>query len=693
MKKIVFFIIAMLIAQCASNFVLAQGEWKWAHYWSGNGGDYNNIFNKIYNTAFDDNGNIYVYGTMGGNAVFDGITLSFSNNSDVITTAEHTVLLAKFDTLGNMLWYKIVKCSNREGGVSRAHWMEVKDDKVYILGNMNLDYVDYYATVNNVWLYYFDTLITGPQVHEIPVEQRRPPYKTGRYTYFATFDLDGNLLDNHFMTTYSRETYLSGDRRVAPLCELQNTPMHVDNSGNTYIYTFLEYKGSEENPFTLIVDGDTNKSYDIYLPGTWQEDSRVPSLHNMLICKFSPTGELVFAKRMIDHTEGIVPSWEYLRDSINPSYLAYPTGLSFDDEDNMYVSGQLIVAMHDYDDGGQLHQYPAHIYWDSSHYATIHDMSGAARLNFVIKYDTNGNVQWCNQIYTQGNSSFPDFSIVQLFGISYYNHFLYLSGRGTYRLGGYAGIFFDEAHSQQLFGPQNIETNIGFFARYDAVSGEYINYGVVPIIEGNSSATPGTGLSVINNRVFSLSTYKQYSFDPAIIQWTVDGSFINHIPFACAELEPGAVNINQNGEIIVDMVAYSSVIFSENIQADCNVPYLSKSVFALYHNPEFATPFVGDDTTNITSYYDKRENDIYLYPNPTSGQTSICGYMYDYKSLELYDLQGRKLADLVETWHPSAAQTMEPIPAFDLSPYPAGTYLVKINFNRGVSVVRKVVKK
>ena len=28
----------------------------------------------------------------------------------------------------------------------------------------------------------------------------------------------------------------------------------------------------------------------------------------------------------------------------------------------------------------------------------------------------------------------------------------------------------------------------------------------------------------------------------------------------------------------------------------------------------------------------------------------------------------------------------------DLSPYPAGTYLVKINFNRGVSVVRKIVR-
>ena len=116
-------------------------------------------------------------------------------------------------------------------------------------------------------------------------------------------------------------------------------------------------------------------------------------------------------------------------------------------------------------------------------------------------------------------------------------------------------------------------------------------------------------------------------------------------------------------------------------------------MFALYYDPSFAEPFVPDDTTNISDYLDKRESDIYLYPNPTSGPTFVHGYMYGYQSIELYDLQGRKLANLVETWHPSAAQTMQPIPAFDLSPYPAGTYLVKINFNRGVSVVRKVVKK
>ena len=141
------------------------------------------------------------------------------------------------------------------------------------------------------------------------------------------------------------------------------------------------------------------------------------------------------------------------------------------------------------------------------------------------------------------------------------------------------------------------------------------------------------------------------------------------------------------------MVAFSPVTFSNNVVADCNTPGGSHAVFALYHNPEFTQPFVPDDSVGIEDYLDRRERDIYISPNPTSGPTSVHGYMYGYQSIELYDLQGRKLADLVEAWQPSNASTMQPIPAFDLSPYPSGTYLVKINFNRGVSVVRKVVRR
>ena len=143
---------------------------------------------------------------------------------------------------------------------------------------------------------------------------------------------------------------------------------------------------------------------------------------------------------------------------------------------------------------------------------------------------------------------------------------------------------------------------------------------------------------------------------------------------------------NESGYLMVSLTAKGSVSFDNNVSVNCPSEH-SNAVFALYHNPEFVQPFVPDDSVGIDEYYQNREREIYLYPNPTDGRTTVCGYMYGYRSIELLDLQGRKLATLLE----SPAGTS--LPVIDLSPYPSGTYLVKINFERGVSVVRKVVRR
>ena len=180
--------------------------------------------------------------------------------------------------------------------------------------------------------------------------------------------------------------------------------------------------------------------------------------------------------------------------------------------------------------------------------------------------------------------------------------------------------------------------------------------------------------------------------------WRNDGAFIqadtiihsvNNIQMHYAY----GVSANNSGHFLTALLATSPVTFGDNMHVNCPSGQ-SNAVFALYHNPEFTQPFVPDDSVGISDYLDKRESDIYLYPNPTSGEAVVCGYMYGYTGIELYDLQGRKLADLVETMCTSSLQLApsSSLPVFDLSPYPAGTYLVKINFERGVSVVRKVVK-
>ena len=107
MKKQIPIFVATLATLFITLSASAQGEWKWAHYWTGGDGTLGSYYNEITNTAFDEEGNIYVYGSMGGSPQFDGLTFLFVNNGTVLDRNDHSILLAKFDTLGNMLWYKV----------------------------------------------------------------------------------------------------------------------------------------------------------------------------------------------------------------------------------------------------------------------------------------------------------------------------------------------------------------------------------------------------------------------------------------------------------------------------------------------------------------------------------------------------------------------------------------------------------
>lgn len=177
--------LSLFVATLATLFVTltasAQGEWKWAHCWSGVAGAPSDYYNTITKTAFDEDGNIYIWGIMGGQPSFSGSTFLFINNPQVYGPGKRTSLLAKFDTLGNMLWYKVVKSSFTE---CFSHWLEVKDNKVYISGNLSLGDVDHDVST---WLYYFDTLITASQAQAIPDDQRLPPLQARILHLFRHF--------------------------------------------------------------------------------------------------------------------------------------------------------------------------------------------------------------------------------------------------------------------------------------------------------------------------------------------------------------------------------------------------------------------------------------------------------------------------------------------------------------------------
>ena len=81
-KQLAFFLVTL--ATLFINFAAsAQGEWKWAHCWSGTGGTTSDLYNKVTKIAFDEDGNIYVFGLIGGQPTYNGSPLMFINNPQV----------------------------------------------------------------------------------------------------------------------------------------------------------------------------------------------------------------------------------------------------------------------------------------------------------------------------------------------------------------------------------------------------------------------------------------------------------------------------------------------------------------------------------------------------------------------------------------------------------------------------------
>ena len=670
MKRIFITTIMLLLANLlTSNSASAQGEWKWAHCWSGNDGlGTTSYYNRIYNTAFDDEGNLYVYGKMGGDAAMDGDRLWFCENSSVVLLNCPTVLLAKFDTMGNMLWYKVIKSSTT---MSRPKWMEVRDNKVYISGDLAMDNgMDYPSTMNSVWIYYLDTLVLGSQIHAIPHSERVAPFKTGRWTFFATLDTDGNLLEDHFVEVISREIHngVHGKQTLTWSSGGDAAPFHVDGDGNVYFYTQFHYRGSESEPYRIVVDGDNSRTYEVYFPGSIDSsEAGNAAFRNAILYKFSSDWRLVRAKLLIDHTEGILPSWINGGDTISGLEWYFCDGLSYDEEDNMYLSGFVVVTKAYPNVGGMNHHYPIYVYWDSTHRLTIHDITSAANGNFLIKYDTAGNVVWCNQIHTRGIVTTDGVTSADAFwyGNTFYDNSIYVAGYGRSYLDGYSLVYFDNvSHPLERYTELPVDSSRteerGFFVRYDCNTGNYISQGIVPAIR----ARPTMKVGVLHNRVFANSLIGLPFDKNAFTIWRNDGYMISHDTLSGTidnDCSAGCI-ANERGYVVTALISKGPIHFSNSVEANCYNGN-STATFAMYHNPDFTEPYVGVPDRHISGL------SVKVWPNPTVETLQVeCGEAI-LESVAVLDLSGRTLL------HQSVGDYQSQI---KVSQLPAGMYLLKI---------------
>ena len=219
MKKLI-----ILIAIIIVSFNLYSQQW--AKSYTGAEVDATSFFNTVYNTVCDTQGNTYMVGTFGEGATFDGVSLL---DAPLYNNAK-SLVVAKLDPYGNMLWRKAIKNWSNYN-VWPANNLKIVGDTsiVFLVSQMMLP-----LNNNSYFLYYLDTLVRVPQGEDYYPDYPFSAIDGYSGSMLITLDLEGNLINNHFL-----EIRLLDSNQIVgvggPLIDIQGT-FDIDKDGYIYIY-------------------------------------------------------------------------------------------------------------------------------------------------------------------------------------------------------------------------------------------------------------------------------------------------------------------------------------------------------------------------------------------------------------------------------------------------------------------------
>jgi hypothetical protein len=663
MKRIT--IIAILIAAVLS--ASAQGEWKWANYWTGNDDPLNsyNPYNYVVSTAFDDDGNVYVYGCFGGNArVYDQNTSDWlCDDVEIVQSNSPGLVVAKLDSLGNLVWSKTVKATYTN--YCRPYDMVLHDNQLLISG-------EYSFFGGNPKLWFLDTLITRQTANSYSSGEHHPPYTLGSYSFFSLLDVDGNILENHFMKVLSRELH-NGVPAEMPIADGMgiSRPICRDSENNTYIAVNRYYGGADTMPFTLVIDEDTLRTYPMFLPGNCYGTNAIQS---MMLYKFSPTWELIWMKLIIDHVEGVSPAIP--TDTVNPYVLQYIGGLSVDENDNLYLSGFLtdMNLMHEYN------QYPMRFYWDSTHYATADDYGLEYYLPFIIKYDSEGNVLWSNQAYVRNPNSMNNPNTISWTDNVVEGNSVYLVGLVEQFDGSNALYYFDNENNAM-----NVPHYTTCFVRFDKSTGQFQNFGVTPGEKTAFNVARNGKPAIANNHLMMLPrNYLVTDCYYLLCYFNIDGTFdkadtIHYVPGLQFSAEQNVI-ADHNGHILCDVTNSQDLTFGHNFTLSFDDNTRSHAVVAYRYDPSILVPY-SDDSTGVAGY-EELNTPIKLYPNPATNTLFLEHESSPIELIVVYDITGKELM---------REDTFDNKCAINISALPNGAYTVKTVCREG-NYINKFVK-
>lgn len=676
MKKLI-----TLIAITIVSFNLYSQQW--AKSYTGNEGSSTSFFNTVYNTACDSQGNIYMVGTFGEGATFDGIPLldaPLYNNPQ-------SLVIAKLDPNGNMLWRKAIK-NESNYHVWPANNLKIVGDTsiVFLASKMKLP-----LNNNSYLLYYLDTLVRVPQG-----ENYFPDYPfsalDGRAgSMLIILDLDGNLINNHFL----KLSYLDTNNQEISreyLINRQGT-FDIDKDGYIYIYTdvITNYSGFYIDSLKIIADA-----------GRELGPFNIPLDANATLFKFSPNcQDLVWVRSVA------VDTVTYGGDSLMITPLA--RGIDIDSSGNIYITGYLQVYRDIYSEGfGDSTRYTDVIVNPNNPNHKIRIAPKDSHTGFIVKYNSNGDVMWTNQMYGKDcevmtQAPFCDISNVV---VSEENNAVYFLGYGAFLDSVYGGsLYFEDSIPLRKY--HDSTTNQLFFAKLDKETGRYISHGIAPSAYSTGCNynvyITNPSFSVKNNQVFAQTTFtghlkgndtNYYGNGLAFIRWKDNGYIIDtkNFPTNPNWVRAGAKNtvVNDNGDLILTGMFNNSIDFG-NIQltggGNSNA-YIVK----FSSDSSFLVPFEGGDTlndqeprdtTNLDYVISLTDNKIIIYPNPSKNFVNIISTNERINSYTLYNMGGQTMI--------KSEKLKTKSEKLNLSSLPKGVYVIKVITDKN-TYTRKIVR-
>ena len=667
MKKGLRFLVLSILALFTIN--LQAQEFQWAKSYSGIDGtmNLNDQYNRIYNSVFDSQGNIYISGIFGQGAYIDT-----TNLLSYLPSNQSCSFIAKLDPDGNLLWHKAITKSYQynEG----ANWMEiVGDTTISIMASLTIEYSNY--------SWYIDTLIVGN--YNDPAQY---PMPLGRYTCFLNFDLDGNLKSQHFL---ERQNIMNNG--TVPSTEHLTyssdiSPFHVDKNGYIYIYVGLNKKSGSD---TVRLNIDNQRYYNC---------GGFVVRQNPKILKFTPNFDLVWAKDIIRDTFGLGQEMAY-------SFFPRLSGLSTDSEDNMYLTGWIDHYCNTDSN------YNRTIDLGSNQRLIIND-AGCDNLGFIIKYDTTGEPQWSNQLYGKktltGSRDFSSYR-TEIYNstVNEENNSVYIIGSAFYDTLD-CKLFFDS--TQFLYNDDNLMFEASspykggvFFAKLDKETGKYLSHGISFSNQATNfnalSQTYTVSLAEKNNQVFSQVIYYQNlagidtvfsaggiaNPNIAIMRWKDNGDVIDVINIPTSNnssyLLTGNTILNDNGDLFITGMFEGDITFGDITLHGFN--NRSNAYMVKYHDSTFVQYYVGDtisDTSGIRNNPTLEGKGITVYPNPTKGDVYITIQGEKINSFSLYNINGQLIQKDENAIFSSDKTKLK----LNLSNENKGVYIIKIITNKNV---------